>query len=83
MISHKVRAAQKSSKVFFVLYLRHLIEQELLITKIHFHAWVNTFFRLKNAKYPKVVVFREKHIFIEICKISSLALSLSFYKQFL
>jgi hypothetical protein len=67
---YKVRAVQTSSKkFFFAFFLHHLIEFELLITKIYFLALVNVSFRSKNTKYSKVVVFREKHIFLKMCKI--------------
>jgi hypothetical protein len=56
-------------KFFFVFVLHHLIERELLNTKIYFSALASAFIGSKNTKYCEGVVFREKHIFLEMCKI--------------
>jgi len=49
--SCKVQAIQTSSEICFsAIFLHHLIEFELLITKNYFMALVNASFRSKNAK---------------------------------
>jgi hypothetical protein len=47
-------------KFFFLTFLHHLIERELLITKIYFLALVNASFQSKNTTYSKSVVFFNK-----------------------
>jgi len=44
---------QTSSKIFFGFFLHHLIEHELMITKIYFLALANASFRSKNMSAKK------------------------------
>ena len=52
-------------KNFFLVFLHHLIERELLITKIYFLVLADASFRSKNTKYSKDSDFFEKHIFCQ------------------
>ncbi len=61
--SYKVQAIQTLNKIFFRVFLHHLIERELLITKIYFLALANASFRSKNTQYSKVVVFEKNTSF--------------------
>ena len=61
----KVQAIRTSSKFFFLPFLHHSIEYELLMTKNHFLLKTNALFRSKNTKNVKEVLFFEKHKFFK------------------
>jgi hypothetical protein len=62
----KCRQSELGVKKHFHLFLYHLKERELLITKIYFLALANAIFRSKNTKNSKGVVSREKHTVFEM-----------------
>ncbi len=62
---YKVQTMRSFSKKLFCVFLHHLIEHELLITKKYFLALANTSFRSKNTTYSKHAEFFEKHIFCQ------------------
>ncbi len=77
----KVPAIRISSEnFFFAFFLHHLIEIELLTTKIYFLALANICFRSKNTKYWGDLIFWKKQIFFEISKIFCPILFFSFWK---
>jgi hypothetical protein len=75
----KVPAMQNYSENFFLLiFLHHLIECELLITKNNFLPYANIFFRSKSTKNLKDVRFFKKHIFSKTCHMFCFLLFLCF-----
>ncbi len=83
LVIGKVQVMQNYSENFFLLiFLHHLIECELLITKNNFLPYANIFFRSKNTKNLKDVRFFKKHIFFKTCHIFCFLLFLCFWEYF-
>ncbi len=69
-------------KLFFAFFSHRSVECERLIAKNWFLASANAFFRSKNGKNLKGLVFFKKHNFFKMCKIFHFFLLTSFWKYF-
>ncbi len=83
-LAHFIRCRQFEFqvKIFFRVFLHHLIEIELLITKIYFLALANIFFRSKNTKYWGDLIFWKNRSLSKYAKVSTLFFFSSFWKLF-